>query len=91
MRGVERQFALLKDAIEARDVGLFNTSSLYTGVHDAWVSGVRAREHGTHTGVTLRHWFFARELVTVDPEIRREGDLKKGWPSGHPSPDCFGS
>jgi hypothetical protein len=20
-----------------------------------------------------------------------EGALKKGWPSGHPSPDCFGS
>jgi hypothetical protein len=31
------------------------------------------------------------EHVAVVPRIRREDALKKGWPDGHPSPDCFGS
>jgi hypothetical protein len=89
--GVERQFALLNDAIEARDGVLFNSSSLHT---DSTTPGSAACEHA-NTGRTQEllsgNGFVARELVTVDPEIRREGALKKGWPSGHPSPDCFGS
>ena len=88
---VEHRFALLNDAMEARDGVHFNTSSLHT---DSMTPGSAACEHA-NTGRTREllsgNGFVARELVTVDPEIRREGALKKGWPSGHPSPDCFGS
>ena len=88
---VDRHFARLNDVIEASDGVLFNTSSLHT---DSTTPGSAACEHA-NTGRTQEllsgNGLVARELVTVDPEIRREGALKKGWPSGHPSPDCFGS
>jgi hypothetical protein len=31
------------------------------------------------------------ERVAVDPETRQKVALKKGWPGGHPSPDCLRS
>ncbi len=88
---VERHFAPLNDVIEARDGVLFEYVELTHGFH---APGSAACEHA-NTGRTREllsgNGFVARELVTVDPEIRQEGELKKGWPGGHPSPDCFGS
>ena len=87
--GVDRQFALLKDAIEASDGVFFNMVELTHGFHAAWVSSVRARRtRDAHGSYSRAIGFVARERVTVDPEIRREGDLKKGRPPGRPSPDA---
>jgi class 3 adenylate cyclase len=88
---IERHFTLLDDAIAASDGVLFKTLSRYTDPTTPGSAACACSNTDHPRELVPTDDSVAREHVSVDHEIRREDALKKGWPDGHPSPDCLRS